>query len=361
MKKEHIAKALDEIGDKYITEAIYYKKTKKHIEMKWIVVAACICLMIGLGIDTIERFEYFTASCGAYVGEVVDGIYYYNVKSDGLYCYSPDEGNRKVLSTYWYDSYEINDYGVYYSRGRQLYIQIHDTGERKLLYRSGLFESSHIGFTLRADGNIVVTIYNRYTDNMSEILLDGKTGEELEMVMENFAELYYSESHFVIGERELTLVEAGDYYDLVENGESILPETIDGIEGYGATYIGDALWFYINDNLDLPNAKQNMFVVYPDGTNTVNVLPFFGLYSGNNDFLFWSDYEANEMWCFDVASGESWTLEKDSDLTIYSVESDGEYVYSCAPWDEAQILWKLLYDDVGRPVSLELVDENIKD
>ena len=47
---------------------------------------------------------------------------------------------------------------------------------------------------------------------------------------------------------------------------------------------------------------------------------------------YFSEVSSNEMWCFDIETGESWTLEIDQDLTLYSVTSDGEYVYSCAPW-----------------------------
>ena len=51
----------------------------------------------------------------------------------------------------------------------------------------------------------------------------------------------------------------------------------------------------------------------------------------------------------------------DQDLTLYSVTSDGEYVYSCAPWGEEQIQWKLEYDEIGRPAAMRLVDKNIRD
>ena len=47
---------------------------------------------------------------------------------------------------------------------------------------------------------------------------------------------------------------------------------------------------------------------------------------------YFSEVSSNEMWCFDIETGESWTLEMDQNLTLYSVTSDGEYVYSCAPW-----------------------------
>ena len=56
---------------------------------------------------------------------------------------------------------------------------------------------------------------------------------------------------------------------------------------------------------------------------------------------------------------ESWILMADCDATRYSIVSDGEYMYSCAPWDHEQIVWKLIYDEDGRPIEMQLLDEDI--
>ena len=67
------------------------------------------------------------------------------------------------------------------------------------------------------------------------------------------------------------------------------------------------------------------------------------------------------MWCYDIEAEESWKLEVKEGLTRYSIRSDGEYVYSCTPWGEEQIRWKIVYDENGRPAAMQLVDDNIRD
>ena len=366
MRIEPFLQVIDELDDKYVTEAIRYQKKNRTKITKWLTIAACVCLLLGVGIDTIQRYEFFLASCGANIGKIVDGTYYYHVQSDGVYGYSPEEGSKRLLSTYWYQDFDVNEYGIYYKQGRSLYVQEHETGERRKLYRAGLFDSSHIGFTLQEDGNVIVTVYNKHKEYQYELLLDGMTGEILSTVMEktpyDAGDMYYSRSHFTVGNRTVDLFEVGktNDYDLLENGKSILP---DGkrVERYSMKYIGDSLWFYMNDNAELTGEEQEMFVVRPDGKDEVKKLPFFEMYTGNEEYLFFSEVSSNEMWCFDIETGESWTLEMDQDLTLYSVTSDGEYVYSCAPWGEEQIQWKLEYDEIGRPAAMRLVDKNIRD
>ena len=50
-----------------------------------------------------------------------------------------------------------------------------------------------------------------------------------------------------------------------------------------------------------------------------------------------------------------------SEMAIKELPSDGVYVYSCAPWEEAQIQWKLVYDENGKPAAMQLIDKNIRD
>ncbi len=366
MRIEPFLQVIDELDDKYVTEAIRYKKRNRTKITKWLTIAACICLFLGVGIDTLQRYEFFLASCGANIGKIVDGTYYYQVKSDGVYGYSHGGENKKLLSTYWYQDYDVNEYGIYYKQGRSLYVQEHETGERRKLYRAGVFDSSHIGFTLQEDGNVIVTVYNKYKEYQYELLLDGISGEILSTVMEktpySAGGMYYSRSHFTLEDRALDLVEVGktNDYDLLENGESILPEG-KVVERYSMVYIGDNLWFYVNGFADVSRGEQELLVVRPDGPDEIKTLPFFEVYSGNNEYLFFSEVSSNEMWCFDIETGESWTLEMDQDLTLYSVTSDGVYVYSCAPWGEAQIQWKLVYDEDGKPAAIQLIDKNIRD
>ena len=364
MKIDRFLQVMDELDDRYITESIQYKKRVRRKIMRWLTAAACIGILLAVGLDTSLRYEFFMAGCGANIGQIIDGTYYYNVKGDGYYCYSPEEGNRKLLSTYWYQDCDVNEYGLYYKQGRSLYVQEHETGERRRLFRASIFDSSHIVFTLQADGNVIVTVYNKYKEYQYELLLDGITGEVLATVMEktpySAGDLYYSRSHFIVGDREVTLVEIDDThdYDLQENGVSILPEG-KLVERYSVEYIGDSLWFYMNDYAELTGGEQEMFVVRSDGNDECKVVPYYSMYSGNDAYLFWSDAITDEVWCYDVETEESWILIADCDATRYSIVSDGEYMYSCAPWDHEQIVWKLIYDEDGRPVEMRLLYEDI--
>lgn len=367
MKIEIFSKAMDEIKDKYINEAMEYKKVRDYWFIKFIAAVVGLFLLVAVVDDTLSRMEIGGKACSASIGDMVNGTYYYHVRGDGLYSYSDDEGLQKIMSTYWYDSYEVNEYGIYYDRGRSLYVREHETGESRRLFRAGLFDSSYIGFTIQADGNVIVTIYNKLRDYQYELLLDGKTGEVLETVMEKeelyLGGLYYSKSHYLVGEREINMIETGnDYggYLLQENGTFILPEGAE-VERYQVNYIGDCLWFYVNGMADVTGEEQMMFVVRPDGNDEIKTLPCFALYSGTNDYLFWTESKTGTMWCFEVATGESWTLEVDSDVSLYAVVSDGEYVYSCTPMDDYHAKWELIYNESGQPVKLQLLDADIRD
>ena len=64
------------------------------------------------------------------------------------------------------------------------------------------------------------------------------------------------------------------------------------------------------------------------------------------------------VYAADLRTGETWELTADTDAEWYSLTGDGQYVYSCVPWDEYQACWRLVYED-GHPVALTLLDEDI--
>ena len=69
MRIEPFLQVIDELDDKYVTEAIRYRKKSRTKLMKWLTIAACVCLFLGVGIDTLQRYEFFLASCGANIVE----------------------------------------------------------------------------------------------------------------------------------------------------------------------------------------------------------------------------------------------------------------------------------------------------
>lgn len=138
MRPETLLYAIGEVDDAAVQDARDPKLKRPHRWRRWLVTAACLCLAV-LGIWTARRVDYLDflrTGCAASIGTVVDGDYYYHVRHRGLYRYDPETGERKrVLSTFWYDSYQVNKYGVYYTDGKSLYVLEHAAKKRTLLYR----------------------------------------------------------------------------------------------------------------------------------------------------------------------------------------------------------------------------------
>lgn len=370
MNADKLLDAVGGIRDEYIAEARAETGEAKKMGRRWargLTAAACVCLMLVGAFKALQRFESFSTGCAAWAGTICDGTYYYSQAHSGLYRYTPESGSKMVIGTFWYDGCLANDYGVYYIRGRSLYVRPHDTGESRLLYRAGRLEASHMGMTLQKDGNIILTVYNKDKEYYYELLLDGRTGQELETLMEKtpFGSYRYSETHYWVGERELTLAATEEEYacDLLENGVSLLPGGVT-VRFYWVRDYGDQIWFKIcEENED--DETQDYFIVRADGDDELLTLPDHGYNTVVGDYAFFTLYEDGELYCvpqcLDIRTGESWVLETDADIAAYSFTTDGEYMYTCVPWDDWQACWKMVYDESGRPVALELVDEDITD
>ena len=139
---------------------------------------------------------------------------------------------QQILSTFWYNSYQVNEYGVYYIGGKSLYVLDHAAKKRTLLYRGG-GDCTNLHLSLYGD-DVVVTVYDRKTDRSYQLLLDGKTGGDRQEITPPTDYGYYdthmfSQRHFRVGERQLKLVPLdgeSERYDLRENGVSLLPDSV---------------------------------------------------------------------------------------------------------------------------------------
>ncbi|MGN1002186.1 MAG: hypothetical protein ACI4PC_05395 [Oscillospiraceae bacterium] len=364
MNADKLLDAVGGIRDEFVAEARETRKKRRW--PKALAAAACVCLVLVGAFQTARRFEYFAMGCSAWAGSIHNGAYYYSVAHDGLYRYTPGEGSERVLSTFWYDGYIVSDYGVYYNRGRSLYVIPHDSGKSERLYRAGLFACSHIGFSRWEDGNILLTLYNKYEKDTSELLLDGRTGEVLETLAEKtpYGSDRYGQLHYRVGEREIELCPAGEElaYDLREEGASLLPEGVT-VWSYSAADYGDELWLECVEE-DEEDATQSWFIVRAGGDDELLTLPDYNYQAVLGDYAFFTLY-GDELYgvpqCLNIRSGESWVLAADGDCQAYSFATDGTYFYACVPWDHWQACWRLVYDDTGRPVGLELVDGDITD
>ena len=87
---------------------------------------------------------------------------------------------------------------------------------------------------------------------------------------------------------------------------------------------------------------------------------------GAGNYLFYPSYtdEYETEWgvvcCTDVTTGETWELDVDTYTDdLYSLRTDGKYLYSTAPWDDGHACWGVIYGDDGKPTAIRLVDEDI--
>ena len=79
MRPETLLYAIGEVDDAAVQDARDPKLKRPHRWRRWLVTAACLCLVV-LGIWTARRFDYLDflrTGCAASIGTVVDGDYYF--------------------------------------------------------------------------------------------------------------------------------------------------------------------------------------------------------------------------------------------------------------------------------------------
>ena len=242
MTNEQLSASLSYLGDELLAECGARRQRPKRSWRTALIKAACIALVLFSGIYVAGRFDYsLGAGCASSPGTIADGRYYYHVRHSGVWCYDPAMGtSERVLSTFWYDGYAVNGYGIYYLRGETLYVQVHETGERIKLYTAPQ-DCTRLFFSLLGDGRIDVRLrFNSYTIHQdkvptdtepnvpswsnndtivwSEYLLDGRTGELLEVRQEYASsgagfKQFYENTHLTLGGYEFTLVPSGQRAD----------------------------------------------------------------------------------------------------------------------------------------------------
>ena len=372
MKSDDLLDAIGEAKDEYVQDVRSTQK-KKPVWVKRLAVAACLCLVLSGAISLLIRFDFdLGASCGANPGTIVDGVYYYHEPHKGVMRYVPGGESELVLSTFWLSEWDVNEYGIYYWHGLSLYVRDHETGTRRKLHSASRLECTHIRFELRDDGNVIFVGYNKNTEVRYELLLDGVTGEIIDTVMDPVGYddfiFAYSESHQVVGNREILFVPLGEKRydsraDVTEYGESLLPEGMSA--SIYTRHWGDALWVSLYDEINSEDTDTYL-VLYPDGENRIVTLPAESYCGGIGNYLFYPSYtdEYETEWgavcCTDIITGESWSLDVDTYTDdLYDLRTDGQYLYSTAPWDDGHMCWELIYDNNGKPTAIRLIEEDI--
>ena len=357
MNREQLFEAIGEINEVYITNERGQKKKPRRI-YRFAAMAACLCLVLTGAIYSADRMGYLGAGCGAYPGTIVDGVYYFSAGHSGVYAYEDGEV-EKIIGRWWAEDWSVNEYGLYYTCGRTFGVVPHETGKRQVLYRAGFLEATHLRHRIQKDGTVLLTLYKKGEGAQEILTLDGRTGEVLSSSPPETNGAW--PTHFQVGERQIDLVRTGEEYcfDVQENGVSLLPEGM-SVREYSALYIGEALRFYCA----YPERYKSgtMLLLRPDGEDTILEIPANHYYNtGTADYFMDVQYTGDdyEVWCLDTMTNETWRLTVGDGPTIYSMETDCEMAYACVPWDDYQSLWKVVTDEQGRPVALELVDENI--
>ena len=174
MKSNDLIDIIGEAADEHILDAKTPKK-KANRWVHWAATAACVCLVIAGVWDTLDRLDYnfFAAGCGAWPGEIINGDYYYYVQHKGVMKYTPEGESEHLLHTYWFEEWDVNEYGIYYWWDMSVYVRDHETGTRTKLYTANRNDCTHIRFTLTGDGNVIVTHYNKDDEFAYELLIDG--------------------------------------------------------------------------------------------------------------------------------------------------------------------------------------------
>ena len=205
MKELRLLKALGQIAPKYPEEAM--SSPPRRGWKRLLALAACLALVVGLSGTVIDRLGLFRAGCSAWPGHFIDGRYYFNGGHGALYCWD-GEKTEKVLGALQSDGWLVNEYGVYFKRGRRLYVMPHATGKTQKLYTAPLFGCSHMGLGFYGE-DLTMRLYDKKREWFRELLLDGVTGQVLEEVqpLSDYDLLYdnlaWSDTHLIVGERQL--------------------------------------------------------------------------------------------------------------------------------------------------------------
>ena len=391
MNGEHLLNYLGFVEDELIQECCAPQNNRrKHPAVplrRWLAAAACVCLVLCGTFGAMIKLGYFSAGCGGWPGTIVNGRYYYTVPHSGVWCYVPGAESKKLVSFLRMDGWLVNESGLYFDRGRSLYRKDLTTGEEQRLYTARWAESSHIGFSLKEDGTVVLTVYDKRRERQRQLLLDGETGTVLQElsgwidyrdIRYGFDGGYpmYEYRYYLCGDAIYELVEVEDLnkdasYDLRVSDRSVLPqgwyvisrpqqEDMNGnllVEIY--TGRRDEAW---KTQQTLLIRKDGSTVLLPGQHRYESVTPD-GRYLFRNGTAY--DAQGNAVqtetiWCLDADTGATWHLTMDAVAPQYEFTTDGIHLYTTAPWAEEQACWRIEYDQTGRPVALLLVSAEIR-
>ena len=271
---------------------------KRTLKIVVILAAGLILFLSGSGY-VLFRLGYFQAG-NEYIGILTKKAYYFEAPRDGIYSYHPGKEPEKLISSFWVEDWDVNETALYYKYGRSLYSLDTENGKKRKLYEATDSRCSHISFSLRGDGGILVNLYDKDEEKIKQILIARKNGEILHE-MTDF--LPYSEVESYNDTANVRLDE-----------QSFLPEGASYVLGYG--------------------------------NRMADVQPYI---------FYLSD---NAIWCLDGETGEAWKMKEIDGEYIQSVCTDGEYFYAISIAKSPSV-YQIIKDQDGSPGGLRLIDEEI--
>ena len=264
-----------------------------------VILAVGLILFLSSSGYVLFRLGYFQAG-NEYIGILTKEAYYFEAPRDGIYSYHPGKEPEKLISSFWVEDWDVNETALYYKYGRSLYSLDTENGKKRKLYEATDSRCSHISFSLRGDGGILVNLYDKDVEKIKQIHIAGKIGEILHD-MTDFLPYLEVESY-------------DDTVDVRLDEQSFLPEGASYVLGYGDTI--------------------------------ADVQPYI---------FYLSDYA---IWCLDRETGEAWKMQETDSERIQSACTDGEYFYAISIAKSPSV-YQIIKDQDGSPVGLQLLDEEI--
>ncbi len=410
MTSEKLFEAIGEVEEEYLKDIsidaldIYNRTEKRRVRRSWMIkiasVAACLAIVV-LGIRSLSDnqgmlpgTQGMEACCSSstIIGEIVGDMYYYTLSEEGIYAYSIIDGtNKKIIDSDQYHDFMINDYGIFYSSKNEVYMREHQTENTRIVYTADAYADIRIYFVqLENTEDILIEVYDYGAQTNYERVLDGNSGED---ITEQYPDISSEEVTFEEDDRqnESHIYCVGDrkflfeiVYRLEEDGiwrsRDLFYEWKDGgwqrLTPVGEEKDYDSYVEFWNEDMIIVEYDYYMEtkkVVYTASGKDVK-LPYNVKYrwfiAAKDDYIF---YEADvsgglyKPMVYDVEAEESWQLKCYADIeckkecseevlnNFYSYTTDGKYVISNTADTSEQFLWKLNYDEDGRPASLSLL------
>ncbi len=329
-------------------------------------VAACLLLTFASVIWVQIDLNRFAASCGGNPGTIVDGTYYFYDLNSGFYAYDPETRETTlVVSELFHDleGVHVNSYGTYYTTSgrRNLVVRVHETGETVTLYRAES-EYTHTRIVEIYEDAVLFSLYNKDLLYHSTLLLDARTGEVLETILDhadNDRAVYTFP--YPVGDREIGYCSNSSVSlrHLIENGEPILIDghmiSLGGEYGHNK-YAGESL--IAQYRVDLPDGSTSPIryaLIRPNGENLL-IPNGFIVMGGTNDYLFGRPLDADlrTLWSYCIETGEVTLLIPE--YTQQEITTDGTLLYATAPWSSHTEVYRLTYDGNGHLTGLTLID-----